>query len=206
MMLRNIQKAGPPVARVLSICDDDGLRLSRELLLLKDGYKTESIQSHTALTVTRVRSFDFALICRSVDPKRSIALIEMLRRYHPAIQILCIAPLESSAHIYLGDLEVPSGPQALLDAIRILLQKRQGFAERSAVLRKPCDPFRQPGSDRDPPSTNRVDLAVDQALEEAAARSGAAACTMRPLLLNSKPSNSADFFTRVKGPSSAAKK
>jgi len=126
MMLRNLQKAGTPVARILSICDDDGLRLSRELLLLKDGYQTESVQSNTALTVTRVRSFDLALICRSVDPKRALALVEMLRRYHPAIQILCIAPLESSAPMYLADLEVPSGPQALLDAIRSLLQQRTG--------------------------------------------------------------------------------
>jgi hypothetical protein len=128
------------VARILSICDDNGLRLSRELLLLKDGYKTESILSNTPLTVARVRSFDLALICRSVDPKRALALVEMLRRYHPPIQILCITPLESSAPMYLADLEVPSGPQALLDAIRIFLRKRQGFAERSAVLRKPGDP------------------------------------------------------------------
>jgi DNA-binding response OmpR family regulator len=126
MMLRSIQKAGASVAHILSVCDDEGLRVSRELLLQKDGYQTESIESNTAVTVRRVRSFDLALICRSVDRGRAIALIEMLRRYHPALQILCIAPLDSSANMCHADLEGPSGPQALLNAIRSLLQQRTG--------------------------------------------------------------------------------
>ncbi len=52
---------------------------------------------------------------------------------------------------------------------------------------------------------HRVVLAVDQSPGEAVSSPGGATGTMRPLLLNSKPSNSADFFTKVKGPSSAAK-
>lgn len=124
-MLSPFFNSAPVPVRVLSICDDDGLRLSRELLLLRDGYQTESIASNTAITVSRVRSFDLALICRSVDRGRAIALIEMLRRYHPAIQILCISPLDSSGDMYHADLDVPSGPQAFLDAIRFLLQKRK---------------------------------------------------------------------------------
>jgi DNA-binding response OmpR family regulator len=126
MMLRSIQKFGAPVAHVLSICHDEGLRLSRELLLQTDGYQTESIESNTAITVRRARSFDLALICRSVDRARAITVIEMLRRYHPAIQILCIAPLDYLADMYHADFEGPSGPQALLNAIRSLLQQRTG--------------------------------------------------------------------------------
>lgn len=125
-MLRGIQEAGSPAAHVLSICDDDGLRLSRELLLLKDGYKTESIQSNANLTVTWVRSFDLALICRSVNRERAIALVERLRRYHSAIRILAIRPLDSSPDMCDADLEVPSGPQALLDAIRSFLHQQTG--------------------------------------------------------------------------------
>jgi DNA-binding NtrC family response regulator len=124
-MISRIFKSAPAPVRVLSICDDEGLRLSRELLLLRDGYQTESIASSTAITVSGVRSFDLALICRSVDRARAIALIEMLRRYHPGIQILCIAPLDSAGCVQHADLEVPPGPQPLLDAIRTLLQKRK---------------------------------------------------------------------------------
>jgi DNA-binding NtrC family response regulator len=123
-MLRIIQKTVAPAAHVLSICDDDGLRFSRELLLMRDGYKTESIQSNTALTDTWIRSFDLALICRSVNRDRAIALVETLRRHHPGIQILAIRPLDSSPDLCDADLEVPSGPPALLNAIRSFLHQR----------------------------------------------------------------------------------
>ena len=106
----------PP--RILSISDDDGLRFSRELLLENDGYETESITSYTALSVSRARYFDIALICRSVEPPRAMALSDMLRRYNPKIRILSISPLENQTEAYGADLEVPSGPESLLKAIR----------------------------------------------------------------------------------------
>ena len=40
--------------RILSISDDDGLRLSRELLIANDGYETESdFEQHRRLRVLR---------------------------------------------------------------------------------------------------------------------------------------------------------
>jgi DNA-binding NtrC family response regulator len=137
MMLRSIQKAGAPVAHILSVCDDEGLRLSRELLLQKDGYQTESMESNTAFTVRRARSFDLALICRSVDRARAITVIEILRRYHPAIQILCIAPLDYLADMYHADFEGASAPQALLNAIRSLMQQRTGPSRAQFDARQP---------------------------------------------------------------------
>ncbi len=106
--------------RILSICDDDGLRLSRELLLEKDGYEVQSIASNTALSVSSARSFDLALICRSIEPERALALTDKLRRYHPDIQILSISPLENRSEYCETILEIPSGPDALLEAIREL--------------------------------------------------------------------------------------
>jgi hypothetical protein len=104
------------------------------LLLQKDGYQTESMESNTAIPASRVRSFDLALICRSVDSERAIALAGFLRQYHPAIQILSINPLDSSPDTYHPDLKVASGPQALLDAVRSLLQQptRPGEAHRNS--------------------------------------------------------------------------
>ena len=110
--------------RILSICDDEGLRASRELLLLKDGYPTVSVSSNTPLTVNQVRSFRLALICRSVEPQRAIAVIERLRRYHAGILIACVAPLESLSEPYSADLELPPSPQSVLDGIRSLLTHR----------------------------------------------------------------------------------
>ena len=110
--------------RILSISDDDGLRLSRELLLLSDGYETESITSNTPLAAGFVRSFDIALICRSVKPERAIELTELMRKYHPEIQVACVTPLESIAATTEPDMEIASGPEAVLGAVRELCAQR----------------------------------------------------------------------------------
>jgi DNA-binding NtrC family response regulator len=123
MMLRTVCKTVASPARILSICDDDGLRTSRDLLLQRDGYQTESMESSTSISASRVRSFDLALICGSIDSERAMALAGFLRQYHPAIQILSINPLDSSPDTYHPDLKVASGPQALLDAVRSLLHQ-----------------------------------------------------------------------------------
>jgi len=110
--------------RVLSISDDDGLRDSRELLLLKDGYEIESTTSNAALSVSRVRSFDIAVICRSVNPQRAMALTDKLRRYNPQMQILCISPLEAQLDPCAADLEIPSGPETILEGVRQLCDQQ----------------------------------------------------------------------------------
>jgi DNA-binding NtrC family response regulator len=133
MMLRTVCKTVAYPARVLSICDDEGLRTSRDFLLRQDGYQTVSMESNTTLPASLVRSFDLALICRSIDRERAIALVGLLRQYHPGIQILSINPLDSSPETYHPDLKVPSGPQALLDAVRSLVHQptRPGKAHRN---------------------------------------------------------------------------
>lgn len=104
--------------RILSISDDDGLRYSRELLLVNEGYETESISSNTALTVAYIGSFDIALICRSVEPERALAVADVLRRYNPNIRVLTISPLEDWPERLRADLEIPSGPEPVLEACR----------------------------------------------------------------------------------------
>ena len=111
--------------RILSISDDDGLRLSRELLLQRDGYETESITSTTAVSVSRARSFDVAVICRSVKPSRAMALTEMLKRYNPEIQVLCISQLDDQfASRRAIDLEIPSSPKIVLETVREMCTHR----------------------------------------------------------------------------------
>lgn len=105
--------------RILSISDDDGLRYSRELLLINAGHETDSVSSDAALSVSQARSYDVALICRSVDTKRAMALTEMLQRYNPEIQIMCIAPLESMEQFDLHTQIVPD-PEFFLEAVRQL--------------------------------------------------------------------------------------
>jgi DNA-binding NtrC family response regulator len=106
--------------RILSISDDDGLRFSRELVLRNKGYETESITSNEGLSAARARSFDIALICRSVHPTRAMALSDWLRQYNPEIQIVCIAPIEDPAEPCEADLEILAGPEPLLETIRAL--------------------------------------------------------------------------------------
>jgi DNA-binding response OmpR family regulator len=110
--------------RILSISDDEGLRFSRELLLSSDGYEIESIASTTALSFAHAESFDVALICRSVVAERAATLTEMLRQCNPEIQILCISPLETQTERCGGGLEIASGPEPLLDAVREVCKQR----------------------------------------------------------------------------------
>jgi len=106
--------------RILSVSDDDGLRFSRELVLKNEGYETESITSNDGLSAARARSFDIALICRSVHPTRAMALSDWLRQYNPEIQIVCIAPIEDPAEPCEADIETLAGPEPLLETIRAL--------------------------------------------------------------------------------------
>ena len=109
--------------RILSISDDEGLRFSRELLLSNDGYEAESITSNTPLSVARVRSFDIVVMCRSVEPERATTLAEMLRRYNPDIRILAISQLEKRPEYVDADIEIPSGPEPVLEACRKLREE-----------------------------------------------------------------------------------
>ena len=106
--------------RILSVSDDDGLRFSRELLLVSDGYQTESITSNAVVSADRVRSFDIVLICRSVEPERAMALADMMRKYNPNIRILTISRLENRPERFDADLETASGPEPVLEACRKL--------------------------------------------------------------------------------------
>jgi DNA-binding NtrC family response regulator len=112
--------------RILSICDDDGLRTSRHLLLMNEGYETESVSSNTVRTVLDGRSFDIALICRSISSDRATAIAQELRRSYPEIHIIAFDTIESRPDSSDLDLQVSSGPQPLLEAIRELCAREAG--------------------------------------------------------------------------------
>jgi hypothetical protein len=136
--------------RILSICDDEGLSLSREILLSKSGYETESATSHDLLAVGYVRSFDIALICHSVDQGRQAMLSEMLCRYNPRIQMLRIEDLQIASELLFGWGMHSAGPLQLLEAVRSMCDRVQMSAiqpnamigkkpPRSAVGRFPLE-------------------------------------------------------------------
>jgi len=113
-----------PLIRVLSICDDDLLRSTREMVLRKDGYDIVSISSNDLLGVPEIRRFDVAVICHSVPPARAMGLVERLRRYNPEIRLLTVNPRVRRADpFYEVDSEVLAGPGALLKAVKQLLDK-----------------------------------------------------------------------------------
>lgn len=123
--------------RILSICDDDGLRLSRELLLRESGFETESAASKDFLAVSYVRSFEIALICSSVHPERIASLTEMLDRYNPAIQILHLDDLRNPSASY-SDLDwlLPAGPHQLLQALNAMCKQVRKGSRKSPVAHR----------------------------------------------------------------------
>jgi CheY-like chemotaxis protein len=115
--------------RILSICDDEGLRHSRELLLTSEGYSTLSVRSDVVLSREQAQEFDAVLICRSVAPRKGLELTEMLERYNPAIQIMCIGPVENADDVDYR-LPVLRGPQVFLDEVN---KMRRSVAARKAL-------------------------------------------------------------------------
>ena len=116
-----------PLIRVLSICDDDLVRSTRELILRKDGYEIVSISSNDLLGVPEIRRFDVAVICHSVPQVRAMGLVERLRRYKPGIRLLRVNPrVRKVDPFYDVDSEVLAGPGALLKAVKELLDRSAG--------------------------------------------------------------------------------
>lgn len=116
--------------RLLSICDDDGIRFSRELVLMQEGYEVESVASSAQLDGSYVRSFHIAILCHSLNPKRAAKITEGLRQRNPSIAVLRVHAMRSRLDPYYDvDCEVLPGPDELLDAIRSLVPRFESRGE-----------------------------------------------------------------------------
>jgi hypothetical protein len=111
--------------RILSICDDDAIRFSRELVLLAAGYEdVEWLPSNACVDASRIRSLDVAILCQSVDWKRAARLALAFRRLNPEIRIFRIDTLHSEMESWLQvDCEVVTGPGMLVDVLDSLIAK-----------------------------------------------------------------------------------
>lgn len=112
--------------RILSICDDDGIRFSREMVLKQEGYDVESVASGDPLDRTRIGSFHLAILCHSITPEHAAHITASLRAANPAIAVLRVHAIRSAAdHTYDVDCEVLPGPGQLLSAINTLSTRFQ---------------------------------------------------------------------------------
>lgn len=108
--------------RVLSICDDDGIRFSRDLVLKHEGYEVESVPSNVELDPSWVCSFHIAVLCHSLSPARASEIAAALRLSNSSIRILRVHAIRSVAdHLYDVDCEVLPGPGQLLSAMHTLV-------------------------------------------------------------------------------------
>jgi DNA-binding NtrC family response regulator len=103
--------------RILSVCDDEELRSSREQVLRVDGYQIESYSSEDSFAARQVRSFDMAVICQSVNQDQAARLAEMLTRHHPGLRIL---RLSSSLELDCLNFGQPR-PYSFLKAMKSLI-------------------------------------------------------------------------------------
>jgi hypothetical protein len=105
--------------RILSICDDDAIRFSRELTLLAAGYEdVEWLPSNACLDAAHIRSLDVAILCQSVDWRRAARLAIAFRRLNPSLRILRVNTLRSEMESWLQvDCEVITGPGMLVEVL-----------------------------------------------------------------------------------------
>jgi hypothetical protein len=110
--------------RLLSICDDDGIRFSRDLVLRHEGYEVESVASNEKLDSARIQSFHIAVLCHSLSANRAAEIAFALRRSNPEIGVLRVHAIRGAVdHSYDVDCEVLPGPGQLLDAVKTLAMR-----------------------------------------------------------------------------------
>lgn len=76
----------PPI-RIISICDDYGLRESREMLLRSENYEVWSLSSADLPDVSVIRESDLAILCHSVSHCAS-GFRGLFRSHNPNIRFL----------------------------------------------------------------------------------------------------------------------
>lgn len=117
---------GQPV-RVLSICDDESLRYSRQLVLESEGYAVESITSRELLESADLKAFEIAILCHSVDAQHAARLADQLRHTYAGIRVLRVHAIQGwHDHRYDVDCEVLPDPVPLLHALKSLCEKTTG--------------------------------------------------------------------------------
>ena len=111
-------------ARILSIDNDDLLRLSRELILRKEGYAVESVTCRSALELLPNERFQIAVIGDSVNASRSLRIAAALKQADPGIRILRVGQLSSPAgDSYDMICETLSSPGVFLEALKNLSRR-----------------------------------------------------------------------------------
>lgn len=119
--------------RILSIGDDDDLRLSRVLILRSQGYLVESITSNQALKAELEGRFQVAVISQTVSSSRAVRIAAALRERDPEIRILRIQEFRSHADgVYDQTSESLCGPRAFLRAIDSLCSQQKPETETRA--------------------------------------------------------------------------
>jgi CheY-like chemotaxis protein len=111
----------PKGVRILSVCDDDGIRFSRELVLKQEGYEVESVPSREHLEDSRICSFHIAVLCHSLDAEDAARIANQLRDANPSIAVLRVHAIRTMSNdFYDVDCEVFPGPGQLLNGIETL--------------------------------------------------------------------------------------
>jgi hypothetical protein len=120
--------AESPSVRILSICDYDGLRVSREWLLDREGYSTESHTSSDPLDAYALESFRLAILCHSVAPEQAIRIADLLHRRNRRIFVVRMSVASDRAHSPSFDAEFDgfAQPDRLLAFIREAVARLPG--------------------------------------------------------------------------------
>jgi hypothetical protein len=101
--------------RILSICDDDAIRYTRDRLLAEAGFRAEWLPSNAFLSDVQVRKCSVAVICESVDWKRTAQLSATLRRMNPTMHVVRVFSVGPGAESHAdAECEIVNGSAGLL--------------------------------------------------------------------------------------------
>ncbi|HWE85440.1 MAG TPA: hypothetical protein VG267_10880 [Terracidiphilus sp.] len=113
--------------RILSICDYETQRRSREILLKGQGFHVESFASSDVLDALFVRGSQIAILCYSVAQARAVRLADTLHRYHPHICVVRLQRMERSTDpCFDQEIDSQAGSDQLVRVIRQVASRLSG--------------------------------------------------------------------------------
>lgn len=118
------------MAKILSICGDESLRTSREMILRKSGAEVFSADLAAGMQLLDSQRFDLLVTGHTLAMADVLRLADAFRLHSPGGKILYLgapAPEQSRANIpFDSSIDWVEGPDAFLRAVRRLLRQAAG--------------------------------------------------------------------------------
>ena len=113
--------------RVLVVCNEEMLTLTRELVLRRAGYQVDSLTSTDLGQLPDARAYDVLVVCHSVPSAEAQKMVQAMKAQNPRLVTICLMPYGNCPTAGF-DATCDSG----MGPVRLLEQFRAAWARASS--------------------------------------------------------------------------